>query len=137
MGFFDKLFKKKDEVFKQVETKYNELSDKAGKAKIEDILANKFNEDEFVKKVLNKEIEFKPMEKKRIKTLLDNYELAIWQSAFGYFELQIMYKNDSKYVDFKINHVSQRECNIYRINNVIRYGRDSNEPEQGLLLKML
>lgn len=136
MGFFDRFLKKKDEVFKQMETKYSELSDKAEKAKIEDSLANKFNEDVFVQKVLNKEIEFKSMEKKPIKTLLDNYELAVWQSVFGYFELQIMYKNGSQYVDFKINHVSQREWNVYRLNNAIRHGKDSTTPEQGLLLKL-
>lgn len=136
MGFFDKFLKKKDEVFKQVETKYNELSNKAEKAKVEDTLANKFNEDIFVQKVLNKEIEFKSMEKKRIKTLLDNYELSIWQSVFGYFELQIMLKADSQYVDFKINHVSTRDYNTYRLHNVIRYGKDSSTPEPGLLLKL-
>jgi len=39
-------------------------------------------------------------------------------------------------VEFKINHSLYRLANIHRLSNVIRYGKDSNDAEPGLQVKL-
>jgi hypothetical protein len=124
-----------NELADKAKVKYNEMTTKATNAKLEDDLASKFNEDEFVKHVLAGTIKFNHLEKKHIKTLMEDYYIDPWHSVHEYFELNIINKQGSFYVEFKINHSIYNLTNVFRLNNVIRYGKDSTEAEAGLSIK--
>jgi hypothetical protein len=129
------LSEKVENQFDKAKAKYNEMTEKATNAKLEDDLANKYNEEEFVKHILAGTVKFNHLEKKHIKTLMEDYYIDAWKSAHEYFELNIINKQGTYYAEFKINHSIYGLANVYRLNNVIRYGKDSNEPEAGLMIK--
>jgi len=132
-GEFSENAKKK---YEKVKKKYDELTEKATNAKLEDEFASDFREDEFVKHVLSGAIRFLQQEQKHVKTMLDDYTVLPWRSVHEYFELNIINKQGVFYVEFKINHSQYRLANIHRLSNVIRYGKDSNDAEPGLQIKL-
>ncbi len=131
----DSAKKEFNELSDKAKVKYNEMTEKATNAKLEDELANKFNEEEFVKHILAGTIKFEHLEKKHIKTLMDDYFIDPWRSVHEYFELNILNKQGEYYIEFRINHSIYPFANVYRLNNVIRYGKDSTEPEAGMKIK--
>jgi len=131
----DELSDSAEKQIDKVKVKYNEMTGNATNAKLEDNLAAKFDEEEFVKHVLAGTIKFEHLEKKHIKTLMEDYFIDPWRSVHEYFELNIINKQGTNYVEFKINHSVYNLANVYRLNNVIRYGKDSIDAEAGLSIK--
>ncbi len=136
MGFEEWFKKNSDEVKKTVKEEYNELkedynklTEKAGNARFEDSLASNFNEEDFVKAVLSKQIVFTFKEKKKVRSFFNNYEKSIWVSGFECFEFIIHHTTQGDLMEFKVNHGQERLVNLYRLNNVIRHGIDKTDAE--------
>jgi len=125
--FSDGINKKID----SVKEKYTDLSLKAIEAKCEEDIANEFTEDKFCKAVLEAKITFRPVIEKKVRSFWENYEKSVFKSSFECFEFSIHHKPDGNFMEFKINFATQRGLNLFRLNNIIRYGIDKDEPEQG------
>lgn len=126
----DDLKKKVTEEAKELKEDYNKLTEKAGNARFEDKLASNFNEEEFVKAVMAKQIVFTFKEKKKVRSFFDNYEKSIWISGFECFEFILHHTLQGDLMEFKINHGQERFVNLYRLNNVIRHGVDKTDAEE-------
>lgn len=130
----DKVEKKVKEEYKDLKEEYNKMTDKAGKARIEDQLAEKFNEDDFVKAVLAGQVVFTFKEKKPVKSFFNNYEKSIWESGFECFQFILHHTTEADLMEFKINHRQERFVNLFRLNNVIRHGVDKTDTEPRLAI---
>ena len=135
MEFFKWFNKKKDKYSKEFKEEFDMLDKKASSARIEDKLASNFNEDQLVELILNGTIVFEMVGKKRIRSLTEDYEQAIWRSGFECFEYIINYTNNGDFMEFKINHSREISINLFRLNNIIRHKIDKTDPEQGLRIK--
>lgn len=118
-----------------LKVKYDQLTDKASKAKFEDHLASDFNEDIFVKALLAKDIEMTFAGKKAVRSFFDNYEKSEWISGFECFKFVIHHTSQGDLMEFRINASRYTMVNLFRINNVIRHGIDKNDTEGTLKIK--
>ncbi len=120
------------EEYDDLKKEYNKLTDKAEQAKFEDRLASKFNEDLFVKAVLDKSIVFTFKEKKKVRSFFDNYEKSIWESSFECFQFILHHTSSGDLMEFKINHAHEKFVNLFRLNQVIRHGVDKTDAEPNM-----
>ncbi|MEI6765585.1 MAG: hypothetical protein WCM76_08080 [Bacteroidota bacterium] len=131
----DKAVNKIEEYYTLLKEKYGQLTDKAAKAKFEDHLASDFNEDIFVKALLEKDIEMTFAGKKSVRSFLDNYEKSEWVSGFECFRFVIHHTNQGDLMEFKINFSRYTTVNLFRLNNVIRHDIDKNDAEGNMKIK--
>lgn len=129
---------KSNKILEQIKENVDEYSESASGLKLEEVLANNFNENLFIRAILEKKINFNFKGERNIYDFLEYTGTKyIWKSDWEYFEFTGL-KNKNKTFEFifKINHIDVKISRIHvdyeRLYEIIVNKKDTLKEQEEL-----